>query len=180
MMFSLQPFFGFYPKVRCFGLLLLGLLFVYPAALWATHEIDHRFKVYGYIKDEQGNPVVDGKVIVVAVRNGAGSTTFTNKDGYYNVILHLHNEDVGDTVEVTAVGQKKDVIVSFDTSDRATERRVQIDFDKRILQKKAKMPVWIYGVVAVLVVGIAVSFGFLKKRKNPSETKQNKSSKKKS
>ena len=167
-------------KALGIGACLLLILFVISIPVLATHEMDHRFKVYGYIKDEKGNPVVDGKVIVVALRNSSGSTVFTNKDGYYDVILHLHNEDVGDTVEVSAVGQKKEVIVSFDTTDRTTERRVQVDFDQRIPERKAEIPVWLYGIAAIAVIGVVVSFGFLKKKKNPSQNKQKKSSKKKS
>jgi hypothetical protein len=145
-------------KALGFGGLFLLIFFVIPISLWATHEIDHRFKVYGTIKDQQGNPLVDGKVIVVAKRNGAGSTVFTNKDGYYDVIIHLHNEDVGDTVEVSAVGQKKEVIVSFDPSDRTTERRVQIDFDASVPEKKTEIPVWLYAIAVILVIGVVYLF----------------------
>ncbi len=170
------------PRSLGVGLLSLFLFFLFliPSKLWATHELDHRFKVFGYIKDEEGKPVVDGKVIVVALRNGAGSTTFTTKDGYYDVILHLHDEYVGDTVEVTALGQKKDVIVSFDTTDKATERRVQVDFDKRVPEAKAGIPVWIYGVIAVALVGVVISFGFFRKGKGSSHSRGKKSSKKQS
>ena len=154
-------------------------LFFHSPLLWATHEIDHRFRVYGTLQDEEGKPIADGKVIVVALRNGAGSTTFTNKDGHYDVILHLHNEDAGDTIEVSALDQKKKVIASFDASDRATERRVKVDFDMRAPQTEEEKPLWIYGLGAVLILGIGVSLGFMKKRKKSAQSHQKLSSKKK-
>ena len=143
--------------------LLLILLCFDPSLLWATHDIDHRFKVYGHVKDAAGNPIADGKVIIVALRNGEGSTVFTNKEGYYEVILHLHNADVGDTIEVTTAGQKKKVTASFDPTDRVTERKAQIDFG--VSETKPQFPVWIYGVVALFLLGVAVSIVVFRKRK---------------
>ncbi|HEY4485621.1 MAG TPA: carboxypeptidase-like regulatory domain-containing protein, partial [Nitrospiria bacterium] len=72
------------------------------AVLWlnavpalATHEVDHRFMVYGTVRDDQGRPVRDAKVIVVDPRlSESGMTAFTDGSGYYEAVLHLHNTDL--------------------------------------------------------------------------------------
>ncbi len=165
-MYRLQPLLLF---LKCHApgitILLFTLLSFDSSPVWATHDIDHRFKVYGYVKNEAGNPVADGKVIIVALHNGEGSTVFTNKEGYYEVILHLHNADVGDTIEVTAAGQKKKITASFDPADRVTERKGQVDFG--VSEIKPQSPVWIYGIVAIFLLGAVVSIVVFRKRKRP-------------
>lgn len=158
---------------------LFVFLFFQSPLIWATHEIDHRFRIYGVLQDEEGHPIADGKVIVVALRNGAGTTTFTNQDGLYDVILHLHNQDAGDTIEVSALDQKKKIIVSFDTGDRTTERRVKVDFDMRLPEIEEEQSFWMYGLGVALVLGVGASLGFMKKRKKSVKSHQKQTSKKK-
>ncbi len=165
-------------KVPIASFLFVFLFFQSPL-VWATHEIDHRFRIYGVLQDEEGKPIADGKVIVVALRNGAGTTTFTNKDGLYDVILHLHNQDAGDTIEVSALDQKKKIIASFDASDRTTERRVKVDFDMRVPEIEEDQSLWMYGLGAALVLGIGASLGFMTKRKKSAQSHQKQTSKKK-
>jgi hypothetical protein len=99
-----------------------------PAPARATHENDHRFTVFGYVRDANGKAVPDAKVIVVDPRLDEGTTAFTDRGGYYEALLHLHNDDLGDEIIVTALEQRKTIRATFDPNDSGTVRRAQVDF----------------------------------------------------
>ena len=96
---------------------------------WATHEADHRFRVHGSVRDDQGRPLKDAKVIVVDPRlSESGVTAFTDGSGNYEAVLHLHNTDLGDEIIVTTAGQRKTVRAEFDPADRTSVRGARVDF----------------------------------------------------
>lgn len=116
------------------GLRLLGVaaagimvLLVSPEAR-ATHEADHRFEVYGTVRDDKGQPQAKTKVIIVDSRINQGTTVFTGSDGKYKGTLHLHSSDLGDEITIAANGQRKTVRAEFDPEDTETARRVRVDF----------------------------------------------------
>lgn len=110
------------------GYLWLLFTLLIPSAAQAMHEADHRFTVSGYVRDEQGKPLEESKVRVVDTRIGLGETAFTDNHGYYEVVLHLHNDNLGDEIRVEALGETKTLTATFDPEDRTTERKVQLDF----------------------------------------------------
>lgn len=115
--------------LRLVGFLLVGLILlaVSPEAS-ATHEADHRFEVYGTVRDDKGQPQAKTKVIIVDSRINEGTTVFTGPDGEYKGTLHLHNSDLGDEITVAANGQRKTIRAEFDPEDTETARRVRVDF----------------------------------------------------
>jgi hypothetical protein len=111
-------------RVAGLGLvLLLGL--AAPAA--ATHEPDHRFLVLGYVTDGDGRPVPGARVAVTRARTGLEYPTRTERDGFYLVVLHLHDEDEGDLLRIAAHGARGDVRARFDLRDRKVERGTRVD-----------------------------------------------------
>jgi hypothetical protein len=124
-----------------------------PSIVWATHEADHRFTVYGYVRDTNGRAVQDIKVMVVDNRIGEGSTAFTDQDGYYEVLLHLHDANQGDEIAITTPDETKTVTANFDPEDHTTERKVQVDFGAHPSHaSSSSSAIWIYGAGAVLII----------------------------
>ena len=95
---------------------------------WATHEADHRYTVSGYVRDAQGQPVADARVIISATRLGDGTTAFTDRQGYYEAVLHLHDTDIGEPISVAAGDETKHITAQFNAQDKSTERRVEVNF----------------------------------------------------
>lgn len=60
----------------------------------ATHEVDHRYLVLGYVRDGAGQPVPRSQVRVVREKTGLAYQTETEADGFYLLIVHLHDEDL--------------------------------------------------------------------------------------
>src|SRR3972149_4776428 len=143
--------------------LLLGGVLSKP--VMATHEADHRFIVYGYVRDDHGRPMVGEKVIVVDTRVDEGMTTFTDRDGYYEALLHLHNTDLGDEVVVMVKEQRKSIRAPFDPDDKHTERKPQVDFGSAAVAGEPSTPAWRYGLAAAVIVGIALTIGAIRYRK---------------
>jgi hypothetical protein len=102
---------------------------------FAMHETDHRFTVSGYVYDKQGKPVNDARVHVRDLRDQKveGVTTYTNGSGFYKAVIHLHNDNAGDPIQVTAIEEKlgleeaKTVRAAFTASDVTTERQATVD-----------------------------------------------------
>lgn len=106
----------------------IWVLLLLAAPVFATHEADHRFTVYGTVHDDRGDPVADAKVIVVDPRLDEGMTAFTDRNGDFEALLHLHNTDLGDEIIVTVLDQKKTIRAEFDPNDKVTFRKARVDF----------------------------------------------------
>ncbi len=106
---------------------LLCVFFVSGSAL-ATHEIDHRYVVWGEVLKKDGSPAV-GETITFTVADGTPiGTVETNKRGRYRVVLHVHDEDLGKVFDMTVRGVKTEVRIEFDPEDKVTERGQRVDF----------------------------------------------------
>src|SRR5215470_10730831 len=93
----------------------------------ATHLPDHRFLVLGYVVDADGRPVAGARVIVTRLNFGAEYPATTEKDGFYLVILHLHDEDEGERLAIDAKGVKGELRARFDVSNKKVERGTRVD-----------------------------------------------------
>jgi len=156
----------------------LVLLVLSSSPVHATHETDHRFTVYGTVHDDQGHPVADTKVIVVDPRLDEGMTAFTDRNGDYEALLHLHNTDLGDEVIVTALDRRKSIRAEFDPNDKVTVRKARVDFGAPGTDHPASG--W-FGAPAlagvVLAMGAAVVFIYFrrhKRRRHPASQKSRK------
>ncbi len=115
--------------MRCLALLSAA------AALWlwvaipveATHEVSHRYVVLGYIRDASGQPVARTIVRVVREKTGLAYEARTDRDGFYVVIVHLHDEDVLEPLRVTAGRATLCVEARFNPLDPRTPRGTSVD-----------------------------------------------------
>jgi hypothetical protein len=140
---------------------------ILPTTVWATHEADHRYTVYGYVRDAKGHAVQDVKVMVVDNRIGEGSTAFTDRHGYYEVLLHLHDANVGDEIAITTPDETKTITAQFNPEDHTTERRVQVDFGAPPSEGASGniTTLWVYGAGAALAIAAFVYWGMYSRKK---------------
>ena len=111
---------------------ILGCLLVAGAALGApasaTHAPDHRFIVLGYVADAAGQPLAGVPIIVTRQKTGLEYRARTERDGFYLVVLHIHDEDEGEQLSVSAGGTAYGRITArFDVAEKRLERGTRVD-----------------------------------------------------
>ena len=101
-----------------------------PAAL-ATHEVDHRFTVRGTVRDGRAFPgtLLAGKEVVIRDSKTGQilQQGVTNQQGQFTLVLHVHNEDRGQSLTIQSEGIEKTLQLQFNPDDRTTERQLYID-----------------------------------------------------
>jgi hypothetical protein len=104
------------------------LALVAPAPALATHEIDHRFTVWGEVLTSDGESL-SGETIYFTVANGAPiGSAVTDDRGRYRVVLHVHDQDLGKVFDMIVRGTRTRVEIQFDPADKDTERGKRVDF----------------------------------------------------
>ena len=93
----------------------------------ATHLPDHRFLVLGFVTDVEGRPVPGARVVVTRLKTGYEYPTTTERDGFYLVILHLHDEDEGERLSIDAKGVRGEIRARFNASEKKLERGTRVD-----------------------------------------------------
>ena len=168
-------------RVEMYILVSFILVWVlFPSIVRATHETNHRFTVYGYVRDAKGSAIQDAKVMVVDNRIGEGATAFTDRSGYYEVLLHLHNQNLGDEVSITTPDETKTINASFDPADMATERKVQVDFGPMPTEKPSSpITLWMYGAGGALIIAAFLYWGVYSRKKLKPQSHSLKKGKKK-
>lgn len=125
------------PRLGRRGVLLLALL-AWPAIAFATHEPDHRYIVLGYVRDGAGKPLAGVEVRVVRERTGLAYPARTDGEGFYLVIVHLHDEDQGDALAVSTQGSRGRIVATFDPQDTRVERGTRVDIEGgRVVERRA-------------------------------------------
>ncbi|MFQ5995831.1 MAG: hypothetical protein ACE5K1_12160 [Acidiferrobacterales bacterium] len=125
----------------------------------ATHEIDHRYDVIGYVLDQQERPIADAKVRVFMDGRVIGNKQ-TDGRGFYKIRLHLHDSDLGRYLQVETASNKKTIRVSFTAGDKKTTRVHHANFiggqfsETKIA--RGGFPIWGYGAIAAVVMMLAV------------------------
>jgi hypothetical protein len=168
-----------------FGLAgLLGLEAGIPSGVWATHEPDHRFTVSGYVRDKEGRPVADVRVQVRDLRDQhiEPASTYTDGSGFFKAVIHLHNDNAGDPLQVTVKDDKagldetKKIRAEFDPTDKRSDRQARVDFGAdpdKVSESGLKGPAetggvnyWVYGAGGLLVSGaIGAAVAWSRRRK---------------
>ena len=99
-----------------------------PKPVFVKTKVEHGFTVYGYVRDKSGKPVAGVEVQAKPLKeHGHAGTAKTNPEGYYEIFLHLHNEDSGTKIVVTANGASKEVVATYDPNDKVTKRQASVD-----------------------------------------------------
>jgi hypothetical protein len=108
------------------GLALLAAALGAPAS--ATHAPDHRFFVLGYVADAAGQPLAGVPIVVTRLKTGLEYRARSERDGFYLIVVHIHDEDEGEQLSVSvgsaAYGR---VTARFDVSDKRVERGTRVD-----------------------------------------------------
>lgn len=171
-----RPSWGF--TAVFFGLVgLIGAGTLAPRAAWATHEMDHRFTISGYIRDKDGKPVRDVRVHGRDLRDQKIDpvTSYSDGSGFYKLILHLHNQNAGDPIQISVKDERsgldevKKIRAEFDQADRHTERQGRVNFGPEpetsgsgsgeIVGTEDASRLWLYGtggILAAAAIGAAV------------------------
>lgn len=99
-----------------------------PKPIFVKADVQHGFTVYGYVRDKDGKPVSNVKVEAVPQKDHAhpGSAT-TNEAGYFEIFLHMHNEDAGTKVVVKAKDVKEEFVANYDPRDTQTRRQASVN-----------------------------------------------------
>lgn len=99
-----------------------------PKPIFVKTKVDHGFIVYGYVRDKAGKPVPDVSVLAKPLKEGRESHDGkTNKEGYYEIFLHIHNEDSGTKIVVSAKDAKKEITATYNPEDKVTKRQAAVD-----------------------------------------------------
>lgn len=99
-----------------------------PKPIFVKSKVDHGFIVYGYVRDKAGKPVPDLPVLAKPLKEGRESHEGkTNKEGYYEIFLHIHNEDSGTKIVVSAKDAKKEITATYNPEDKVTKRQAAVD-----------------------------------------------------
>lgn len=94
----------------------------------STHEVSHRYVVLGYVKDAKDRPLPGVKIELVREKTGLPYAAETDRQGFYLVVVHLHDEDASDRLRVTAGKVAATVIARFDPKNQSEERGTRLDF----------------------------------------------------
>ena len=99
-----------------------------PKPVFVKANVEHGFTVFGYVRDQAGRALSGTEVHAMPrVKSGHGASGKTNEAGYYEIFLHMHNENAGATVEVSARGVTKTFVADYDPGDTITRRQQSLD-----------------------------------------------------
>ena len=113
-----------------FRLLLLGALMSIAAAALATHEVDHRYRIFGTVYNANGTPAANTRVKITGLGGRPLGESMTGSNGEYEFRLHVHNQDLGTRFWVSANGMTREGALTFDPANKTTERVHRIDLPK--------------------------------------------------
>jgi len=99
-----------------------------PKPVFVKTKVEHGFIVYGYVKDQSGKPIPGAEVVAKPMKTDAhAGSTKTNQQGYYEIFLHLHNEDSGTKITISSGAARKEVVANYDPADKVTKRQAAVD-----------------------------------------------------
>jgi hypothetical protein len=159
---------------------MVGLSAWAPEPAQAMHEIDHRFTVDGYVCGADGRPVPDVRVGIQDTRVAVGAAAYTDSQGYFKAALHLHNENRGDAIAVTALDQEKRVTADFDPKDVRTERKVRVIFGSGCTSAEEPAGWVYYGLGFSLLAAVILVATIVRKQRSRRTQKRGKGQRKQS
>ena len=135
---------------------LLFLCPIFPASvLFALHAVDHRFTVTGRFCGDDGEGIGGGVVSVKNTRADISGKGKTDSDGFYEVVLHLHNENQGDPLVVESGEFESAGRVDLDPNNPKTERMATINLGQPCRALPLWQKTWVLAGLGALF-GIAV------------------------
>lgn len=116
------------PARRAWLGLVATALVALPVRAAATHAVDHRYVVVGYVRDAAGKPIRQALVRVVREKTGLAFEAKTGADGFYVVIVHLHDDDVLDLLVVNVGRAAIRIEARFNPLNVRRHRGTRVDF----------------------------------------------------
>jgi hypothetical protein len=141
-------------RIAVFGFISTAL----TAPAVAEHEMDHRFVVEGYVCGTDGKPKADVEVVARDTRASIGKADYTDSSGHYRIQLHLHNDNAGDPVVVSAGEQEQKIRAQFDPKDLTTERKATVHFGTGC-EHAVSAGAWMYYAVGLGIAAVAIIVG---------------------
>ena len=95
----------------------------------ATHGVEHRYTIFGRVIDGNQTPVGNVPVLFTGFGGKPLGKATTTAEGNYSILLHVHDQQLGTAFWVTVNNMTKSGTMTFDVSDRNTDRKHRIDFN---------------------------------------------------
>ena len=156
----------------------VGLMLL--CALWTAHDVsaehtmDHRYTIWGYVKDADGAPLKGTLVAVTDGRETRLGVARSGANGRYSIRLHLHNSDIGRLLGVEANNVSRQFRVTFSPNNITSVRTHRVDFLGRqaveILRPDRSLTTYILlaiGAAAVIIPAFLYVTGRVKRKRRP-------------
>ena len=150
---------------------MIGIAVVNIIPASATHENDHRFTVYGRVFDDQGSASSRILVVVKDNKDKVLGSAKTGSNGSYKILLHIHNGDIGKEVLIIANKIEKKFKITFDPSNKSTERMATVNFGVSEDTGKGPNLAIISGAIFFVVLGIGAYFVYSGRKKKQQQQK---------
>lgn len=158
----------------CSALILL-LVATQAAAL---HEIDHRYTVEGYALDDQQQPR-SGVTVVLSMENRALGQAVTSSSGFFSIRAHLHDPDIGKTLELRAGKSRGEIRMQAKHGDQSTARIHHANLiGGKLVEgelKRSSPLVWRYAAGGGIVVLVIAAIAIAQRRRKPGASPPKKS-----
>ena len=164
-----------------FLLTAVGLMLL--CSLWtaydvsAEHTVDHRYTIWGYVKDADDVPLKGISVAITDGRENRLGVARTGAHGRYSIRLHLHNSDLGRLLSVEANNVSRQLRVTFSPNNITSVRTHRVDFLGRqaveTLRPDRALTTYILlaiGAAAVIIPAFLYVRGRAKRKRRPKES----------
>jgi len=137
-------------------LFLAGLIVLTPLhQASALHKVDHRFTVKGRVCDQDGQGIEGVKVNVKDTRSSVTGSSQTDGNGWYKALLHLHSQNQGDPLLISALQYKKEGRATFDPHNIEEERMITVNLGGPCKPIPLWKSEWVYYGVGTGLAGAA-------------------------
>ncbi len=144
----------------------LAMFILFSSTAYALHEIDHRFTISGYVRDDAGASQNGKDVVVKDADGGTMGKAKTGSSGFYSIKLHLHSTDLGKKLEIATGTETQEISVQFDPDNVKDERTVEVNFGAEgVVTAIWESPAFLAVSGAVLVGGAAYVFTTQRRKK---------------
>ncbi len=136
------------------------LFFVFLSAAFATHEMDHRYNVKGFVLDANEDPI-SNSAVSIRLGNQVIGYQKTSSQGYYDIQLHLHDRDLGRNLQIRTAAAEGSIRVKFTPGDKSTRRihYANVIGGRLVEQRLTRnaFPLWGYAAIASAAVALAAA-----------------------
>ena len=145
----------------------------------ATHQVDHRVTVRGAIYDSVGIPQARSELSVIDPEGEVLGTTKTSKNGKFQLILHLHDEDVGRKLLLRTGTLSQEFQLTFDPHNIRKERIVLVTIGDLSPELRRRQSIFTGVGAAVIAIGlVSGTIVLIRKKQHYDKSKKKRTGKK--